>query len=289
MTTDQAGNRALDMSVYCEGVTRSKGDIWHLAQNTQISYPQDSYDKVFHIEDGSFWFKHRNDCITALIRAFPPLNSGAVFDVGGGNGYVAHGIDAAGFDVVLVEPGIEGARNARQRGLKNVICASLDATHFKRDALPAIGLFDVIEHVEADEDFLKLAYSRLASRGRLYLTTPAYQFLWSGDDIVAGHFRRYNIQQINQCIRSAGFSIDYSGYFFRPLPLPILLFRKIPWMFGLGGRRTSEKKISRDHAVEGGMLVETLKRMLKHEISNISRHKTMRFGASCIIAASRLN
>jgi hypothetical protein len=58
-------------------------------------------------------------------------------------------------------------------------------------------------------------------------------------------------------------------------------------MLGFGGRQTSEKKISRDHAVEGGVFIRVLRSFLRREITNIDNKKTMRFGASCIIAASR--
>ena len=68
---------------------------------------------------------------------------------------MALAIERAGFDVVLVEPGLTGATNGKNKGLKDVICATADAARFKPHSLPAIGLFDVLEHIEDDLSFLK--------------------------------------------------------------------------------------------------------------------------------------
>ena len=40
------------------------------------------------------------------------------FDVGGGNGFVAKGLEEKGISTVLIEPGIQGCINAKNRGLK---------------------------------------------------------------------------------------------------------------------------------------------------------------------------
>jgi hypothetical protein len=76
------------------------------------------------VEDSSFWFAHRNSCILEAIKLFPPR--GEFFDVGGGNGYVERAIQESGIDVVLVEPGLAGVRNALHRGVRQVVRATLD-------------------------------------------------------------------------------------------------------------------------------------------------------------------
>ena len=46
--------------------------IWHAPTAGQISYPADHNAACFLIENDSFWFNHRNRCITAAVRRFPP-------------------------------------------------------------------------------------------------------------------------------------------------------------------------------------------------------------------------
>jgi hypothetical protein len=67
----------------------------------------------------------------AILRRFPP--PGMLFDVGGGNGFVAAALERAGWQTVVVEPGRRGAENARARGLSRVVCATTD-TAGKRTA-----------------------------------------------------------------------------------------------------------------------------------------------------------
>jgi len=51
--------------IFLKKVIRSKleyKDGIYFSQNTnKISYPKESYQNCFQIEDNSFWFKHRNN------------------------------------------------------------------------------------------------------------------------------------------------------------------------------------------------------------------------------------
>ena len=51
---------------------------------------------------------------------------------------------------------------------------------------------DVLEHIQKDQQELKIAASRLKKNGCLIVLSPAHQFLMSNFDINIGHFRRYN-------------------------------------------------------------------------------------------------
>ena len=37
-----------------------------------VSYPTGGNQLYFEIEDGSFWFAHRKECLFRLLRRFPP-------------------------------------------------------------------------------------------------------------------------------------------------------------------------------------------------------------------------
>lgn len=107
---------------------RGEGGCWFASTAGAISYPSEGNETCFAVEDGSLWFQHRNSCLVSLIRRLPP--PGTLFDVGGGNGVVASAIQRAGFEVVLVEPGLHGALNARKRGVESVVCARLEDAGF---------------------------------------------------------------------------------------------------------------------------------------------------------------
>ncbi len=74
----------------------------------------------------------------------------------------AAAIEAAGTKVVLVEPGHRAALNARARGVSCVLNSSLQEAGFLPRSLAAVGLFDVLEHVADDEQFLALLHGLIA-------------------------------------------------------------------------------------------------------------------------------
>ena len=199
---------------FSSSITCNADGIYYEDSSETISYPESGNDDCFEIEENSFWFRHRNDCIIEMVVNYPPTGNGPIFDVGRGNGFVAKGLMNAGWDTVVVEPGKSGARNAKKRGLPNVICATTISAKFKSGTLPAIGVFDVVEHIDDDIGFLNHLWELLVPGGLLYLTVPAYQALWSQKDLEGGHFRRYTTQGLKKKLQQTGFSVRYSTYIF---------------------------------------------------------------------------
>lgn len=277
-----------DIHAISNGLRLGEDGIWYSADTRDVSYPSDGNDACFAVEDRSFWFKHRNDCIVAAVKSYPPADAETIFDVGGGNGFVSAGLAAAGFDVALLEPGKTGASNARRRGLDTVICATTDTADFKPNSLPAVGLFDVVEHIEDDLAFLKTVNDLLVRKGRLYVTVPAYSFLWSDKDVSAGHFRRYTLSGVCRVIKNAGFQIEFSSYIFRFLPLPIALFRALPHRLGLERSEPKKAKAEKEHVVKEGAVSRVLDAISILEIEKLKNRKPMSFGGSCLVVARNL-
>jgi hypothetical protein len=60
------------------------------------------------------------------------------------------------------------------------------------------------------------------------LTVPAHRWLWSDEDVVAGHHRRYTRRSMRATLARAGFTVRQDSYLFAPLTLPVLLLRSLP-------------------------------------------------------------
>ncbi len=277
----------VDIQAISTGLKLGEDGIWYSKDIHDISYPSDGNQICFDIEDRSFWFKHRNSCILTAVKSYPPPNDGTIFDVGGGNGFVSSALAAAGFNVALVEPGQTGASNAKRRGLETVICATLEDAQVKPQSLSAVGVFDVVEHIEDDLSFLTSIRDLLQKDGRIYVTVPAYSFLWSDEDEVAGHFRRYTRKSICNVIKSSGLEVEFCSYIFRFLPLPIALFRMLPYRMGLSQPENKTEKVANEHAVQGGAIASILNLVLNSEIETLKNNRTMGFGASCLLVAKK--
>ena len=259
----------------------SKDDIHFARENAVISYPGEANDACFSVEDRSFWFRHRAECICEVVKNFPP--AGEIYDMGGGNGHVALALEKNGFQTVLVEPGIQGILHAKQRGLKRLVCATLETARFPEHSLPAVGMFDVLEHVRQDGQFLGSLKKVLTPNGMLYLTVPAYRFLWSDEDDYAGHFRRYTLKSLGRLSQDNGFKIIYATYFFSFLPVGIFFFRSLAYRLKIKAQKPLEN-LSSQHILGEGLLGTTVEKILKWELDLIRTKKKIIAGGSILMA-----
>ncbi|MFZ2957722.1 MAG: methyltransferase domain-containing protein [Candidatus Ozemobacteraceae bacterium] len=257
--------------------------FWKKTTNSKIHYPAEGNSLISHIEDRSFWFRHRNSCICTILSAFPPPLR-QILDVGGGNGFVAKAIQNMGLQVTLLEPGA-GAEIAYSRGVKTVIQSTLE--EFPPMELPSVGLFDVLEHIKDDLSFLEFIASSMGYGERIYITVPAFHILWSGEDETAQHFRRYTLKKLKSTLVKAGFSIEFGSYFFSFLPFPIFLQRTLPFL--LGCNKQEELKISeKEHSFALPALLDVIfKNILAWENKSLKARVTIPFGGSILIAARK--
>jgi hypothetical protein len=255
--------------------------IWYSKDRSTISYPEEVNANCYRIEENSFWFNHRNSVILDSIKNFPPKSH--IFNIGGGNGFVTKSIKENGFDTFLVEPGIQGIKNAEKRGINNLLCSTFEDAHFNESCISAIAIFDVLDYIENDIEFLKTISWHLETGGILYLTVPSYLFLWSQEDNLAGHYQRYRLKTLTKLLADSGFKIKFKSYFFTFLPIPILLFRTLPYRIGYLRESNNQLK---DHSPKS-LLQIIFNFILKKEKQRLNSLKRIPFGGSCIAVAQK--
>lgn len=262
--------------------------------NSSVFYPELGNETFFDVEDKSFWYHHRNNCIIEVINKY--FSNGSIFDIGGGNGYVSKSIQDAGFNVVLIEPDIKGVLNAKQRGINNLICSSFFDLEWAEDKLDNVGIFDVLEHIQDDIDFINSIGCRMKSGGLLFLTVPSHNFLYSMEDKHDGHFRRYSMSELKSKLSLCGFELLFSTYIFSYLLFPIYFFKVIPSRFNIGKFKSLEKYSSQqrssdyqsEHEVKNGFLQQILKWLHNIEINKIVKGSSIKYGATCLIVAKKI-
>lgn len=256
--------------------------VWYAKDHQDLGYLEQDNSDWCQIQGKSFWYQHRSKLFVEIANQYTPL--GGVFEIGAGHGAVSIALQNAGHQVIAVEPTVNWARYARKLGVKNVICATLENSGFGAGALPNVGMFDVLEHIPNDVEYLGYVRSLMKSGGRFYCAVPAYNFLWSNEDEYAGHCRRYTMGELRRKIGAAGFSIEYETYFFMPLALPIFLLRTVPTALGMRNIRTPASS-QRDHCFSPGLASGIISGLLEREISAIAKGRSIRFGASCLVVA----
>ena len=252
-----------------------------LDKNPDISFPKGAHGNLIKIENNSFWFNHRNKIIGTIIKKFPI--DGDFADVGGGNGYQLMKISQLNPSNknILIEPGQLGCINAKKRKIKEVYNMTFEDFDFNAYNINGIGLFDVLEHIENDEEFLSKLLYKLKKGSRVYITVPAHQFLWSDVDPYGGHYRRYNKKMVENLSYKLDANLEYFSYFFCYL-LPIsYLLRALPYKLG---KRISDKRLmdqeNNQHNPKG-LTKKVFNFLEKLELNKISRSKVS-FGASCL-------
>ena len=263
--------------IYAEG-------LWRPPAIGDVSYPHDGNKACLQVEDSSYWFRHRNACILAAIERHEP--KGPIYDVGGGNGFVSLAMQTAGHAVVMVEPG-SGAINGLRRGVKTVVQSTLADAAFEYGSIDAVGVFDVVEHVDNDIAFLTQIRDVLKPNGLIYCTVPALPILWSDEDVHAGHYRRYTAGSIEAAMRAAGLRVEFVSSFFTWLVLPVLAFRTVPSLLSRY-RRHSERQtsIKADHSLSP-ILSRSVQRVHAWELARIARGGRIGIGTSLMCVARR--
>jgi len=242
-------------------------------------------DNLFCIEDNSWWFQFRGNIILKTIEK-QLGNSLTIYDIGGGNGYTTKILQDNGYQAVLLEPTLSACQNAKKRSVTNIVCGTLNDEDFLDNSFENISMLDVLEHIEYDEDFLKLIWKKISSKGKILITVPAYRFLWSNDDVEAGHFRRYTIKQLRKNLEKSGFEILYATHFFSFLPIPVFLFRTLPSLLGFA--KTGKEKNGKEHrSGEKSLTTRLLNRIMSFEMKQINKNKRIPFGGSCLIIAKK--
>ena len=146
-----------------------------------------------------------------MLSHIADLNVSSVMDVGSGSGFFARSILEHGKaqQVTCVDNGYEADHDEMVDGRPLFFRRSVSTS----DA-DLMVMMDVLEHIEDDHGFLA-DYVAIAPAGsHLFITVPAFQFLWSGHDIFLEHYRRYSLSRLRGLVTGAGLEIRRAHYFF---------------------------------------------------------------------------
>jgi len=180
---------------------------------TTTEFTKDIYETSYPpgIEK-DFWNIARNKLIVNVIRK---LRAPKILDIGCGRGIVTVCIQDAGYDIKGVELGIVTPINETIQIYYNT--DAIDLPKNIRDEITVITLFDVIEHIEKPDEFLKNILSYYPNVNTIVTTVPARKELWSNYDENYGHFRRYTLSSIEDCMQASNCTVTYKQYFFHLL------------------------------------------------------------------------
>jgi 2-polyprenyl-3-methyl-5-hydroxy-6-metoxy-1,4-benzoquinol methylase len=204
-------------------IESQKREIIYASPQSAVSMTDDWYD-IANLQH--FWIRRRFDVLKRLANSVLS-QSATVAEVGCGNGLLQrniediYGTQVTGFDLNAYALGKNISR------VSPIYCYDIHhrLSEF-RSKFDLILLFDVLEHISDEDDFLQALEFHLALSGCLIVNVPAHNWLYSQYDKVAGHFRRYTFRQLNQILKRNSLRVRSYTYWGLPL-IPLLIARKL--------------------------------------------------------------
>ena len=102
--------------------------------------------------------------------------------------------------------------------------------HYKKyldEKVDAMLMIDVLEHIENQSIFLEYYGNFLKSGDYLYITVPAFNFLWSNHDVYLKHYRRYTKKALRSVLEKSNFDVIEISYIFNLILPLVFIYRKI--------------------------------------------------------------
>ncbi len=195
------------------------------------------YALTYELEERYWWYVARRKVVMAQVENILKLVGTAgcprLLDYGCGTGlnllHLANLGDAYGLDSSEIALDF-----CRRRGIENVI--QLDDRGGGQTDNPfdqpfqVVTMLDVLEHIPNDELALRQVSGLLAPGGVLLVTVPAFEFLWSGEDFVSGHQRRYSRRSLIRMFHNAGYEVlkaSYFNFFLFPMQVAVVLWKRL--------------------------------------------------------------
>lgn len=145
---------------------------------------------------------------SAILEHFKSLAPGAVLEIGCGPGAILHELARRGYRGLGIEV------SEKSRIIASHFLESFERTMVQETLPPEqkgtfdfLLSFEVLEHIEKDVEALTEWLEYLKPGGMVMLSVPAGKSKWNVTDLCAGHYRRYDREDLISLVNSAGLEL----------------------------------------------------------------------------------
>ncbi len=221
-----------------------------------------------HNLESNWWFKAKDNLILSMVKKLPC--SGPVLDVGCCSGRLLkklsvffcsdslHGVDPSSLAVRIA--GEEMGIDIKQGNIENL--------EYEPSSFELVITSDVLEHTVDDKGAYEELLRVLKPNGRLIITVPAHQWLWSSYDEALDHKRRYSMSTLKALLKRDNIVIEKVGYYYGLL-FPVFMMSRLLDLFNKTG---SESK----HEFLPGLVNNILDKLTEFEL----RYLKLPFGST---------
>ena len=149
-----------------------------------------------------------------------------VLDIGAGAGNMAHHLAHYG-QVIGLDYVARPLAVAHARAL-DVCQGAGDGLPFAKESFDLVALLDTVEHIPDEFGVFAECRRVLKPGGKVIITVPAFMWLWSYNDEINAHQRRYTAPELRQKLEISGLRVtrlSYNNFFLFPLIAGLRLLR----------------------------------------------------------------
>lgn len=186
------------------------------------------YELVSEVDNKHFWFRVRNEILLQTIKSnLTDWRNASFLEIGSGSATVLEFLHQGGMTNLAgcdINPLAIELSRTRMPDIRHYECSyeNFISEGYKTDS---VGMFDFIEHLPDDMPPLKVAHTMLNPGGKLFVSVPAHQSLYSNVDRLMSHYRRYSKKSLEATLRQAGFKTVKVDYVMQTM-CPLILLKR---------------------------------------------------------------
>ena len=241
----------------------------------------EAYKEMIELQEEHWWFVARRDVIQSFIKMQMPQGSTSkVLEIGcgvGGNvGLLSQSGQYRGID--MHKPAIDYCSEKYPQFEFQCTRVEDIPQEFSSNKFDSIYLLDVLEHIDDQVAILKSAQNYLTPSGKILVTVPAFEFLWSPHDEFVHHVRRYTKAGLKKVLEDAGYNVERISYF-NSILFPLALIQRL-------GMRLLNRKLS-THLSTPPAIVNWLFKVIFAQEAWILKRTNLPVGLSIIAVVSQ--
>lgn len=240
----------------------------------------EAYKEMIKLQEKHWWFVARRDVIQSFIKLqMNESSTSKVLEIGCGVGGNVNLLSQLGnyLGIDMYKPAIDYCSEKFPQF--NFQCTRVEdiPQEFSSNKFDSIYILDVLEHIDDQKAILKSTQNYLTQNGKILLTVPAFEVLWSPHDDFVHHVRRYTKNGLKKTLEEAGYKVERISYF-NSILFPLALIQRL-------GMRLMKKKL-RTHLSTPPTVVNWLFTVIFAQEAWILKYTNLPVGLSIIVVIS---
>ncbi len=238
---------------------------------------KNEYAEMAKMEEVYWWHRGRIKIVQKQLDINTSSTDNDILNIGCGTGGTVGLLSRYG-EVYNVDVSEEAINFCKQKGLRNVRGYNGKRLPYKDKRFDLVIALDVLEHIELDYEALVEWLRVLKPGGKLVMTVPAYQWLWSEHDERLHHQRRYTASQVHMLVSRSGYVMKKRSYAI-VFSFPLIVLHRL--LSSITGRKRESSYVMLPGAIN------TLFTWLLYLEAWMLRYLNFPFGTSIVVVAEK--